>query len=221
MSYTCVHCGQSGHNWYPHNSDACPALLQKKQNEILQNTLNLQKKQMKAQQRAQEDAENAAARNRQSGLGGTLGAFTDGFNSRANVTGGGTAGQFFRFFVNLFVVWPIQLALALLDAYRSFAEQNPELAKKINRFLLLLTLGIVALALITKGIQDLYNWADSYNYGLVGFWIVAVIVGGFISLMVLPLLFSQTARDRFKRSYEEGYNGTTQNLNSESHKDNH
>ena len=70
MSHTCIHCGQTGLS-YSHSYDNCPAVLARKQNDILQSTLNLHKKQMKAQQRTQEDAENAAARNRKSGLGGT------------------------------------------------------------------------------------------------------------------------------------------------------
>jgi len=50
MSYSCIHCGQTGLS-SSHSYDNCPAVLQKKQNEILQKGLDLQKKELNRQRK--------------------------------------------------------------------------------------------------------------------------------------------------------------------------
>ena len=174
---SCLICGSSSHmNWdCPIQAQRDQKRLQEEQNKILQKNLDLQKKAMR----------------QQSGGSSSGGAFS---------AGTGFMGAIVTFLVHLYIIWPYQIIKTLYGMWVHFEEVNPELASKVKKIVIGSVIALTALMMVTTGIVSIYQWADSYNYGLVGFWLVVALIVGVTLLMI----FSPSIREQAKANYKAG-----------------
>lgn len=197
-------CGRCGTTYT--STIGCPNC---KQIDAINKQTKVQEKQLKEMQRANKAAGGGSG-------GGSGGGMGDAFSTGYNSSGADVVIGLFRASVNALVIafkilWQIvlvsfQLVKKTFEMINQFRTDNPVLFNKIIKYSLITIAVLVLTSVIINGIREFYLWANTYNYGVVGFWIVFAVLVGIFAVFVY---FRKEVVNGFKEGYEKTSNSDT------------